>query len=58
MEPALTTVRIPAERIGQLGGKAIVQAIAEASSEFMIRNRVEVELIMRGSTGLAPGLQR
>ena len=58
MEPALTTVRIPAERIGQLGGKAIVQAIAEASGDFMIRNRVEVELIMRGSTGLAPGLQR
>lgn len=54
MEPALTTVRVPAERIGHLGGKAIMQAIGQAEGAFMIRHRVELELIMRSSTGIAP----
>lgn len=58
MEPALTTVRIPAQRIGSLGGKAIVQAIGQPDGGFMVRNRVELELIMRSSTGIAPQMQR
>lgn len=54
MEPALTTVRIPAQRIGQIGGKAVVQAIGQAQAGLMVRSRVELELIMRASTGIAP----
>ncbi|MFC3289660.1 LacI family DNA-binding transcriptional regulator [Paracoccus aerius] len=56
MEPALTTVRIPAQQIGTAAGEEIVTAVSRCDPDRMIRRRVELELIMRTSTGLAPEL--
>ncbi|MFC3569028.1 LacI family DNA-binding transcriptional regulator [Paracoccus simplex] len=58
MEPALTTVRIPARQIGISAGQAIVAAIGQPDADFMIRSRVELELIMRTSTGIAAEMIR
>ncbi|WP_315918466.1 LacI family DNA-binding transcriptional regulator [Mesorhizobium sp. SP-1A] len=52
IEPALTTVRIPARRIGVSAGKAIVDAIGRPDSDFMVRTRIDLDLIMRASTGV------
>lgn len=58
MEPALTTVRIPAQQVGIAAGQAIVTAIGRPDADFMIRSRVELELIMRASTGIAAEMIR
>lgn len=56
MEPALTTVRIPAQRIGTTAGQEIVAAVGRPETDRMIRRRVELELVMRTSTALSPDL--
>ncbi|GHF39704.1 LacI family DNA-binding transcriptional regulator [Seohaeicola zhoushanensis] len=50
MEPALTTVRIPARRIGTAAGRRLVKAITDADPDFILRERLDVELMMRATT--------
>ncbi len=50
MEPALSTVRIPARRIGAAAGQHMVEAIALADPARITRRRFDVELIMRATT--------
>ncbi|WP_232829492.1 LacI family DNA-binding transcriptional regulator [Tropicimonas sp. IMCC34043] len=56
MMPALTTVRIPAGRIGSLAGRHLIDAIASPDSLNVVRTRLDVELMMRATT--APPKQR
>lgn len=54
LEPGLTTVRIPARRIGRAAGAYLAEAIAGEAGERHFRRRFDVELTVRGSTGRAP----
>ena len=51
MEPALTTIRIPARQIGRIAGERIVEMITEETRE-MSRYRCELRLIERQSAQL------
>ncbi|WP_424934393.1 LacI family DNA-binding transcriptional regulator [Amaricoccus macauensis] len=50
MEPALTTVRLPARKIGKAAGAHLVEAIARRDTNFIERIRFDVELMMRKSS--------
>lgn len=56
MEPALTTVRIPAQEVGATAGKQILAMLRASDPSYMIRSRIELELIMRSSTAIAAEL--
>ena len=49
MEPALTTVHIPAQDIGRIAGEQIVDAVAAETPE-LVRVRCDVDLVVRGTT--------
>jgi len=55
LEPGLTTVRLPARRIGTLAADAIVAMSESGSPPDPYRHRVEVTFTRRGSTMAAPG---
>ncbi len=50
MEPALTTVRIPARQIGRRAGTRLIGMISNEAPEEVANERLEVELIMRATT--------
>lgn len=50
MEPALTTVRIPARQIGRRAGARLIAAISETAEDAPRAERLDVELIMRATT--------
>ncbi|MEM7240098.1 MAG: substrate-binding domain-containing protein, partial [Pseudomonadota bacterium] len=50
LEPGLTTVRIPAHRIGRAAGVYLAEAIAIQETGDVFRSRFDVELKVRGST--------
>ncbi|APE45605.1 transcriptional regulator (plasmid) [Sulfitobacter alexandrii] len=50
MEPALTTVRIPARTIGTTAARHLVKAIADREGTGLVRERLDLELIMRDTT--------
>ena len=50
LEPALTTVRIPARRIGAESGRQLVASILNRDKRDVIRTRFDVELITRATT--------
>jgi LacI family transcriptional regulator len=50
MEPALTTVRIPANRIGHAAAEHLTQLVDSDDSAQLVRIRFESELIMRSTT--------
>ena len=52
--PALTTVRQPLQRMGQIAAKTIIDRI-EGKTPFQAEIVIEPELVVRSSTGLAPG---
>jgi LacI family transcriptional regulator len=52
-EPALTTVRQPLQRMGQIAAKTVIERI-ENKAEYIPEIAVEPELVVRGSTGPAP----
>lgn len=54
MEPALTTVRIPARRIGATAGRHMIEAIAAGDPDMVTRERLDVELMMRSTTAPPP----
>jgi len=53
MEPALTTVRIPAQKLGATAGREIITMIGKSDPNYMVHSRIELELIMRSSTAIA-----
>ena len=55
--PALTTINVPRARIGHLVSEALMPE-GEASALWGREIRIEPELIVRGSTGPAPGPRR
>jgi DNA-binding LacI/PurR family transcriptional regulator len=55
--PALTTINIPRERIGQLVGEALMPD-GEASALWGREMVIEPELIVRDSTGPPPDSRR
>ncbi|MGB7303024.1 MAG: substrate-binding domain-containing protein [Burkholderiaceae bacterium] len=54
LEPGLTTVHIPAVRIGRQAGHHLTISIAERSGHQILRSKLDVELIVRSTTA-APG---
>ena len=50
MEPALTTVRIPAGQIGTAAGRHMVAAIAAGDADTVTREKFELDLMMRATT--------
>ncbi|MCY3829991.1 MAG: LacI family DNA-binding transcriptional regulator [Rhodospirillaceae bacterium] len=50
-EPGLTTVRIPARRIGQLAADALVETIDWPEADFHHEHCCPLELIVRGTCG-------
>lgn len=50
MEPALTTVHIPARDIGRRAGEQITGAIADAQAAGIERQKCEVDLLIRQTT--------
>ena len=52
-EPALTTVRQPLTRMGQIAAQALVDQI-EGRGEYVPEIAIEPELVVRSSTGVAP----
>ena len=54
IEPGLTTIRIPARRIGRSAGLGLVKAIAQEDPQAIDRDKLDIELIMRATT--APNL--
>lgn len=54
MEPGLTTVRIPAKRIGQLAADSIVKISKTGIPPNPNHHLVEINLVNRNSTGVAP----
>jgi LacI family transcriptional regulator len=53
-EPALTTIRQPLRRMGQTAAKTLISRIEE-EAEFEPEIVIEPELVVRASTGPAPG---
>lgn len=58
VEPTLTTVRIPARQIGVSAGQVIVDAVSRSDPDFMVRTRIDLDLIMRASTGMSADARR
>lgn len=54
LNPALTTIRQPMVRMGQLAAETIVQRISEPTAPVPSELQVEPELVERESTGMAP----
>ncbi len=54
MEPALTTVHIPAQDIGRIAGEEIVKSVASDAPEIT-RVRCDVELVLRATTRAIAG---
>ena len=52
MEPGLSSVRIPARRIGKLGAKMLIDALEPGGRSEIIRRRIELNFIKRRSTGV------
>ncbi len=51
MEPGLTSVRMPAKRIGKLGAQALIDALEVRGSKKITKRRFELTLVKRRSTG-------
>jgi LacI family transcriptional regulator len=49
MEPGLSTIRIPAKKIGRLAGKRIVKEVTGESTQ-LTRQRCELKLMARSTT--------
>lgn len=54
LEPALTTIRIPARRIGSEAGRQLVTSILHKGDQLPKRTRFDVELMDRGTTRQRP----
>ena len=52
LEPGLTTVHIPAMRIGRQAGHHLAISIMEKSGGDVLRSKLDVSLIVRGTTGV------
>lgn len=52
LEPALSTVRIPARTIGNLAGQELCKAITSDSPSYAVKTKLEVQLFERGTTGV------
>ncbi|TBN39955.1 LacI family DNA-binding transcriptional regulator [Paracoccus subflavus] len=50
LEPGLTTVRIPANRIGTAAARQLIKAVDNAADGALLGTRFECELVMRGTT--------
>ncbi|MBT3141304.1 transcriptional regulator [Phaeobacter gallaeciensis] len=55
MEPALTTIRIPAQSIGRLAGEEICAAISE-DEPALVRHRCELKVLIRATTARSPSV--
>lgn len=51
LEPGLSTVRIPAQKIGQQAGRFLAETILGGQDAPMLRACLDVELKVRGTTG-------
>ncbi|MDU9004398.1 LacI family DNA-binding transcriptional regulator [Sedimentitalea todarodis] len=49
MEPGLTTIRIPAQKIGKIAGDQLTQAITSENNQ-VFRYRCELQCVVRGTT--------
>ena len=49
-EPALTTVRIPARRIGAQAGRQLISTIMETENRDVVRKRFDLEVMLRKTT--------
>ena len=56
--PSLTTVRQPLMEMGKRGAQVLLERIADREKEFPAEIVMTPELVVRESTGLAPGLGR
>ncbi len=54
LEPGLTTVRIPARHIGRQAMHHLAISIAEQNVTSIMRSKLDVSLVVRGSTQTAP----
>ena len=54
LEPALTTVRIPARRIGAAAAEYLAGAVDSEGERALTRTRFDCELIMRATTAMPP----
>ena len=54
MEPGLTTVRLPARRIGQIAADTVLTMSETGFPPDPFHKLIELSLIERGSTGPAP----
>lgn len=54
IEPPLTTVRLPARRIGQLAADTLIKKVVNNSLAHLPDTLIPTELVIRGSTGVAP----
>lgn len=54
VEPGLTTIRIPARRIGRRSAEALIEMIEWPDAQTRFDEQLPVELLMRGSTGPPP----
>lgn len=50
MEPELTTIRLPAKRIGQLAANAIIKMSETGMAPIPLHHKVQISLMNRGST--------
>lgn len=50
LEPGLTTVRIPARKIGRQAGHHLTVSIVEDDPTEVLRSKLDVQLIIRGTT--------
>lgn len=53
MEPALTTVRIPARSIGSLAGRELAKAIVENTGASSVQIELDLQLCLRATTARA-----
>ena len=53
MYPALSTVQIPAQKIGAQAGQYLVESIANSDATEIVRRKIEVALKPRATTGQA-----
>jgi LacI family transcriptional regulator len=56
LNPALTTVRVPAEELWQCAADRVIAALR--GEEVPRQTEIEVSLVLRGSTGPAPAASR
>ncbi|MTI18090.1 LacI family DNA-binding transcriptional regulator [Rhodobacteraceae bacterium RKSG542] len=54
LEPPMTTVRIPATRIGRQAMHHLAISIAESNVTDIMRSKLDVNLMVRGSTAIPP----